>query len=486
MATNQRLSQNEREIFTLVLEAAFVNPFSSARLSLDHQIGGSLAGALVKVRITLDRMRGENRLSIRLYEDSDARLLRMAILFDTFHRWVHDYDRLIQEQVAAGEKSIAAPFASDVLDHLVAHKIPHSEAVRLVAIFYQLRRAYFFILSSLIGSSPCMQEIRIRLWNNIFTCNLRLYMDALISRMEDFSTLLLGETGCGKGAAAAAIGRSGFIPFQPDTKRFQESFAGNFLSINLSQFPSTLVESELFGHCKGAFTGAISDHNGVFSRCSPNGSIFLDEIGEVPESLQIKLLQVLQERTFTPVGSHETKRFSGRIIAATNQRIDKLRASGKFRDDFYYRLCSDVIAMPTLRQRIEENEDELPRLVKSLLVRHIGSEAAVALMDPVMESLMKSPGKSYAWPGNVRELEQALRRILVTGTYQPEDTSRRDAQLSPWLQAASSGTLTAEQLLSSYCASVWQQLGTYEQVSRRTGLDRRTVKKYVQMSERPE
>ncbi|MCB1102741.1 MAG: sigma 54-interacting transcriptional regulator, partial [Kiritimatiellae bacterium] len=273
---------------------------SPDRRSVDLRMGGGggLADALVKVRSVLNQMRAEKRVSVRLYEGEDARLLQMTILFDAFHRWAHEYDRLIREQAAEGDRPVAARFVADVLDHLIAHGIRQAEAVRLVAIFYQLRRAYTFIQTGLVGTSPCMQALRVRLWNNIFTCNLRLYIEALLSRMEDFSTMLLGETGTGKGAAASAIGRSGFIPYRPETGRFAESFAGNFLSINLSQYPEALVESELFGHRKGAFTGAVTDHDGVFARCSPNGSIFLDEIGEVPETLQIKLLQVLQERSF--------------------------------------------------------------------------------------------------------------------------------------------------------------------------------------------
>src|SRR5213078_1832008 len=133
---------------------------------------------------------------------------------------------------------------------------------------------------------------------------------------------------------------------------FAESFTRTFISLNLSQFPEALIESELFGHKKGAFTGAIEAHEGVFARCSPHGAIFLDELGEVSIPTQIKLLQVLQERTFSPVGSREKLRFCGRVIAATNSELDELRRQKVFRDDFYYRLCSDILTVPSLRQRI--------------------------------------------------------------------------------------------------------------------------------------
>ena len=112
------------------------------------------------------------------------------------------------------------------------------------------------------------------------------------------------------------------------------------MSINLSQFPETLIESELFGHKKGAFTGAVKNHTGVFGRCSPYGAILLDEIGETSTQLQIKLLEVLQNRVFSPVGSHEKSRFEGRVIAATNRAFEEIQEKKIFRDDFYYSLWS--------------------------------------------------------------------------------------------------------------------------------------------------
>src|SRR6185295_4556060 len=176
-----------------------------------------------------------------------------------------------------------------------------------------------------------------------------------------------------KGSAAAAIGRSIFIPYQLRERRFAKNFKDSFIAINLSQFSEHLIESELFGHRKGAFTGAIDHHQGVLERCDAHGALFLDEIGEVSVPVQIKLLQVLQERTFAPVGGRERKRFSGRVIAATNQPLDRLRSEGRFREDFFYRLCSDVIRVPTLRERIAESSAELPQLVRILVERIAGT-----------------------------------------------------------------------------------------------------------------
>jgi transcriptional regulator with PAS, ATPase and Fis domain len=345
--------------------------------------------------------------------------------------------------------------------------------------FFQLRRAFYFILGSLAGRCESMRRLREALWNNVFTHNMRDYEAALWNRMEDFSTLLLGETGTGKGAASAAIGRSEFIPYLPDQRRFAENFAESFIAINLSQFPETIIESELFGHRKGAFTGAVDHYQGVFERCSAHGALFLDEIGEVSIPVQIKLLQVLQERTFSPLGGHEKKRFSGRVIAATNQRLDRLRRDGRFREDFFYRLCSDVIELPNLRQRIAESPAELEQLVQ-LLVTRVAGDQARDLAPMVMGALERDLPRGYAWPGNVRELEQAVRRILLTGRYAgdiADAATNEEDLLSEKLRA---GELTAEELLARYSALLYRRLGTYAEVAKRTGLDPRTSRKYVE------
>ena len=297
--------------------------------------------------------------------------------------------------------------------------------------------------------------------------------------MEDFSTLLLGETGTGKGSAAAAIGRAGFIPYLPAERRFAASFADAFIATNLSQFSEALIESELFGHVKGAFTGAIGNHAGLFERCNAHGALFLDEIGEVSVPVQIKLLHVLQDRVFTPVGGHERKRFSGRVIAATNRSLDELRREGRFRDDFFYRLCSDVIEMPSLRRRIADAPGELEQLVRLLVKRIAGTEDA-ELADRVLEALEASVPRDYAWPGNVRELEQAVRRILLTGRYAGDLVDASPSDEDALLARLRAGELTASELLGQYCALLYRRYGTYAEVAKRTGLDPRTSRKYVE------
>ena len=477
------LNVPDAEFWRMISDATFANPFSDQRYELDRQIAGYFEGERERAELLkkavcarVERLQQEGRAHLRHYQGPEWEIMRNGFLFEIFHRFYGDFDALITKQIAAGDAPCPVTFASEALALLRQRGFSADEALRFFGIFYQLRRAFYFIAGGLSGRSACMKEFRRHLWNNVFTHDIRWYDQYLWNRMEDFSTLLLGETGTGKGTAAAAIGRSGFIPFNPGRGCFAESFTHSFLSLNLSQFSPALIESELFGHRKGAFTGAIEAHQGALARCSPHGAIFLDEIGEVPIPVQIKLLQVLQERTFSPVGSHERLRFRGRVIAATNSEVDELRRQKIFRDDFYYRLCSDIITVPSLRQRIQELPAELDVLIERIVAR-LTAEDSSNLAAMVKDVIDHTVGRDYRWPGNVRELEQAVRRILVTQSYSGQ---RQNLDLKATLQSGiEEGSLDAETLLSGYCALLHQRHGTFEEVSRRTKLDRRTVKRYV-------
>lgn len=484
-----QLRNEERRFFTLVSQAVFTNPFTDDRLALDLEITG-LPGSVAearrvealtqKVAAHIDRLAHEERADINQYAGKDRMLLENSFLFDFFHHFLHHFDRFILDQIEAGSRPLDVPFASQAFSYLRKRGFTTTDMRRYFEVAFQLRRAYFFIDSSLVGRSACMKKLRRQLWNNVFTHDLDLYNRYLWDRMEDFSTLILGETGTGKGTAAAAIGRSGFIPYDDKTHRFVESFTRSFISLNLSQFPENLIESELFGHKKGAFTGAVEDYQGLFDRCSPHGAIFLDEIGEVSIPVQIKLLHVLQERVFSPVGSHKKQRFQGRVIAATNRPIKDLRCGGKMRDDFYYRLCSDIFTVPPLRQRIAEDPAELDDLIALLVERMLGHRQPT-ITKMVRSAITRQLARNYPWPGNVRELEQCVRSILLNQDYQGEYTEPAESDLkSKLMKDINNGTIEAQHLLAGYCYLLYRNYGTYEAASRRSGLDRRTVKKYVQ------
>ena len=494
MTTKKCLSQKEREFFDLVTQAISANPFSDERVEIDLKLSGLSPGASRSERIA--KLAEEVNARIKLLEEEgvvhldhfsseDRKLAEKIFLFASYLQLIDKFDIHIQDQIKAGDTPLKVLFAKEALTFLLAKGFSAEVALRYFALGYQVRRAYFFIDHSLVGRSSSMKELRRNLWNNVFTHNLLFYDQHLWNRMEDFSTLILGETGAGKGNAAKAIGRSDFIPFNKKKQCFEESFTSSFISLNISQFPESLIESELFGHKKGAFTGAIEDHKGVFARCSPCGAIFLDEIGEIPTPVQIKLLQILQERVFTPVGSHQKVRFRGRVIAATNRSLQEIREQRIFRDDFFYRLCSDIITVPSLRQRLEEDPKELDDLLAHTIERIVGKPSP-ELIEMVRAVINTKLGKHYPWPGNVRELEQCVRRVLLKRHYEGDYKTTTPDLSSQLKDEVEAGNVDAQSLLANYCFLLYQRYGTFEEVARRAKLDRRTVKKYVEQGKNNE
>jgi formate hydrogenlyase transcriptional activator len=212
----------------------------------------------------------------------------------------------------------------------------------------------------------------------------------------DTTALILGETGTGKELVARAIHSRSPRHKHPLVK------------VNCGAIAAGLIESELFGHVKGAFTGALERRTGRFE-LADRGTIFLDEVGELPLDMQVKLLRVLQEHEFEPVGSSRTVKVDVRVIAATNRNLEQEVAAGRFRADLYYRLNVLPIRVPSLRER----KTDIPQLVMFFIQRHakrIGRTIEGVTRDS-MERLTQ-----YAWPGNVRELENVIERALVLST----------------------------------------------------------------------
>jgi Nif-specific regulatory protein len=207
------------------------------------------------------------------------------------------------------------------------------------------------------------------------------------------SVLLVGETGTGKELIARAV------------HKLSRRSDGPFIRVNCGALHENLLESELFGHVKGAFTGAVENKTGRFE-AAHGGTIFLDEINSTSPKLQVKLLRVLHEREFERVGESRTIRVDVRVIAATNASLEELVSAGEFREDLYYRLNVVPIVLPPLRER----RDDIPHLVQFFLRRYAQQNNCVVpeLSGAVIEAL-----KNHDWPGNVRELENTLERLIV-------------------------------------------------------------------------
>jgi DNA-binding NtrC family response regulator len=252
---------------------------------------------------------------------------------------------------------------SDLLSEVqdLRSKVPESQAC--------------FSSSELIGSNPKMQEIF-----------------KTVGRVAgtDATVLIEGESGTGKELVADAIQRHSLRKDKP------------FIKVNCGGLPETLLESEMFGHEKGSFTGAVSRREGRFELAN-GGTIFLDEINNMPPPLQMKLLRVLQHRTFERVGGNETLTVDVRIIAATNKNIEAEVKAGRFREDLYYRLNVVQIVIPPLREHL----DDIPLLVDHFLRKYDAARRTLLSREAQQKV------QAYSWPGNVRELENVIQRALV-------------------------------------------------------------------------
>ncbi len=352
------------------------------------------------------------------------------------------------------------------------------ESAHLFACFFQLRRAFHQIYERIIGGSRASALLRSEVWQSIFTCDMRRARRSLFERMRDVPTLIIGPSGTGKELVAQSIALSQYVPFDAKRGRFVEDYRDGMLPMNLSALTPTLIESELFGHAKGAFTGALLDRQGLFERCTPHGSIFLDELGELDVSIQVKLLRVLQDRRFNRVGDLTERAFHGKIIAATNRDLAQAMREHRFREDLYYRLCADVITTPPLREQLQGAPEQLRNFLLFITRRVAGEREAEALAHEVEEYILRHLGLDYAWPGNVRELEQCVRNIMVRQRYEPAKPPLQEAG-ADIIEALRAGKMTADEVLDYYATLVYTQTGSYLAAAQRLGLDRRTVKARV-------
>ncbi len=496
------LSSHERSFLQAVGRLGYSNPFLPERIQYEREALGqeyeeaepvwsmrvedperphvNIIHLSERVETLVQRMRAALVQGSRP-SGPDLELYQDAGLFVLYHRYRdHLYGLLARAadgDTRVGRVSFYSDFNRDWehLFQITGVTLPRAmEASHLFACFFQVRRAFQHIFSHLVGSSMPAARLRAAVWQSIFTHDMRRYRDALYARMGDITTLVTGPTGTGKELVARAIGLSRYSPF--DTKSL--SFAqDSFQALNLSALPSTLIESELFGHRRGAFTGALQDRHGWLEVCPPEGTVFLDEIGDLDPSIQVKLLRVIQTRTFQRLGETSERRFRGKMIAATNRNLVEAMRQGRFREDFYYRMCSDVITTPSLCEQLQES----PRVLRELLLfiaRRVAGPGAEALAEEVEAWIARQVGRDYAWPGNIRELEQCVRSVMIRKEYHPP-RDQPGSGLDHLKDAWGRGALTAEEVLQWYCTQVYAQTGSYEETARRLQLDRRTVKSKI-------
>jgi len=311
---------------------------------------------------------------IREYTASTPENERSQILMMTAHATV---ESAIEAMKLGALDYLQKPFEIDELLVVARRALEHQ---RLTSQYRYLRteRDEQFGNYGIIGRSRPMQDI----------------IDRAERVAQTKSTVLItGETGTGKELVARAIHNRSAQRDMP------------LIKVNCAAIPETLLESELFGHVRGAFTGAVTSKKGKFA-LADGGSIFLDEIGTMSQALQAKLLRVLQEREFEPLGSERTEKVDLRVIAATNRDLRQMVAEGRFQEDLFYRLNVIPIELPPLRER----RDDIPSLVDHFVRKH--SQRTGRRIDRIDDGVVEAL-QQYAWPGNVRELENTIERAVV-------------------------------------------------------------------------
>lgn len=289
--------------------------------------------------------------------------------------------------------------------------------------------------------------------------------------LSSATVLVQGESGAGKEGVASALHLGGNRADKP------------FVVVNCAALPNTLIEAELFGHERGAFTGAVARNTGAFERAD-GGTLFLDEIGELPLEAQAKLLRALETGVVRRIGAANDSAVNVRVVAATNRDLEAEAAAGKFRKDLYYRLAIVTVCVPPLRDRLED----VPELVQHLARRLDGD------VDAVVDDEMMARMQEYHWPGNVRELRNCIARAIALGervAIQPSDKNERNDANDSMMAAGSTPpvpdidvSLTMregrKQVLEAFdraylLAQLAQCRGNISEVARRSGMDRMSI-----------
>jgi hypothetical protein len=505
------LSSPERAFLQAASRLAFCNPFLPERITHERAALGREfvdEGPVWSFSVDEPDRRRSNvwRIGARLEDlcprlrnklasgisaaDADCILYEDGVLSLLYHRY---YPRFFEAAARArkGADSSRWRFYTQFLADwryflaIEGRALPTSyEPAHTFACFRQIQCAFERIFQDIIGNSLPAARLRASVWQSIFTHDMRRYRRTLFERMNEFATLITGPSGTGKELVARAIAESRYLRFDDRRMEFPEGDTVLFFPINISALSPTLVESELFGHRRGAFTGAVADRKGWLEACTAPGSVFLDELGDLDTAIQVKLLRVIETRTFHPVGDTASLKFEGKLIAATNRNLPADIRSGRFREDLYYRLCSDQIATPSLAGQLADSPRVLAESITYMARKVAGAESEELAADAIAW-VEQNLGPDYAWPGNYRELEQCVRNVLIRRDYRPQP-SPMSAPADELAGEFRAGTLTADRLLQKYCAHIYRQTGSYEEAARRLRLDRRTVKAKALAAAKPD
>ncbi|NJL24057.1 MAG: sigma-54-dependent Fis family transcriptional regulator [Calothrix sp. SM1_5_4] len=421
------------------MENFHVRQFSDGAEALAFLNGGSPEADQVELVITDLRMPDVDGLS--LLRNFKVKHTDIPVILMTAYASV---ESAVEGLRKGAFDYVTKPFKLAEVTHIVERAIVFGRLHRQnKTLTKEVRRTW--ALNDVIGKSQPMKEI----------------FD-LVDRVaaSTSNVLITGESGTGKEVIAKAIHQRSSRADKP------------FVAVNCTAIPDTLLESELFGHVRGSFTGATADKKGLFEEAD-GGTLFLDEIGDMELSLQAKILRALQERVIRPVGSTQSKSVDVRVIAATHKDLKKAIGNGSFREDLYYRLAVIPISMPPLRHRVED----IPLLASHFLNKYsiLNGGRVTGFSSEAMQRLMALP-----WPGNVRELENLVERLVVLSKHpviQPEDIPfGEERNFETFFGQNTSDMPSLDELEKRYISLVLEKTGSRkEKAAQILGINRRTL-----------
>ena len=518
------LPDADRAFLQRVVRRTFdVNPFEAARLEVEQAAledaflyhgpfrcrrgdaipvdvnRGRIAARLVPV---LERLRAALAAGKTL-STADRTLYVEACLAHLFDVYDAAFQPIEKRAPACAVAALWHAFEADY-DRLLAipgAKLRPLPCAHLFACAYQLSRAFHYIFFFIVGTSAPAGRLRAALWRAIFGRDLRRHVRTCADQANVISTLVIGETGTGKELAARSLGLSTYVPFDPIEKRFVAEPDAGFTAINVASLAGALLESELFGHRRGAFTGAHQDRKGLLDGSAPRPVVYLDEVGDLAPDKQSSLLRVLEDRKYRRVGDTEEQPFTARVVAATHWNLTELIEAGRFRLDLYERLAGARLLTPSLLEQLtsagDQRRDVLLELVSFFAGRVLAPDGGdapaedVARLTDDVDGVVQAQYADYAWPGNARELLRFVESVHLGMSFTPVRAAKPGASTLAAAGAKAAGEAAAlrerlgeefmegkvsdEEMRGRYMAIVRARVGSDRKAAEVLGVHRSTL-----------
>lgn len=520
-------SPRERPLAQLLARLILENPFREERHRLEREIletsgwgrsdRSDQASILALLEDLLRSSRAQLQDSAAEPGNQDAALYQELVLLHLFYLHRRDFDRLIEASHARGSAEQRIPFYERFVRELnywlpggLSGEYAAIGQTRIFALFFQVRRAFQHLYQNIVGTSPAAQRLRARLWQSLFTSRMDRYRRTLAGQLNDVVTTLTGPSGVGKGQVSRSLALSRYIPFDPERSEFSEDFLRCFIPVQVEAQPGSVLARHLL---RSGRTGALLTGGGVargpeahlgtlahtspftsvqqaaaygefalsdaLENSGPHTTLFFDEITQMEYPLQGTILALLHLRDHPLGGQDETHFYQGHLMMASKFDLAKAVERGQLSEELYFRLGADRIELNSLAAILAESPDELGSLVQNIARKLAGSDEAAALTDEVLSVVSREMPHNYAWPGNYRELEQCVRSVLMHGHYNPAPLAAESSPAALLAGEIERGSLTVDALLSRYITHLFAQNPNYEEIGRKLGIDRRTVKKYV-------